>query len=261
MKLSFDAIASQFDTQRGLPREALKAWMNIVQELAEGRDLRIVEPGIGTGRVALPLAAMGHRIVGTDISQPMLTACEEAARSLNFSERVQLSTSNATDLPFPDFSFDLGVVAQLLYLIPDWTSVLDELARIVQPGGYVIHLTEPTTESDALALWSATWREMIEATGYRHTALSPTDDEVHDEFLRRWPDVQIRELASWSFGQTVAEATNHYAERIRPLYATVPDEDFDRAVADFLTWVKEAFQNDEDRLDGTVTLTAMIAAT
>lgn len=261
MRLSFDDIASQFDTQRGLPREAMKAWMNLVDELSDGASVQIIEPGIGTGRIALPLAAMGHIVSGTDISQPMLTACEDSARSLDVADRVTLSLSDATRLPFSDHSFDVGIVAQLLYLIPDWPSVLDELARVVQPGGHIIHLTEPTTESDALARWSATWREMIEKTGYRHTALSPADDEVHAEFLRRWPDVHIRELSSWNFGQSVADAMNGYTARIRPLYGTVPEEEFNEAVADFLAWARETFPDGDTRLDGTVTLTAMIAAT
>lgn len=261
MRLSFDAIANQFDHQRGLPRKALKTWIDLIDGLADERSLRIIEPGIGTGRIALPLAAMGHHITGTDISQPMLEACEDSAQRVNIADRVQLNQSNAINLPFADQSFDLGIVAQLLYLVPDWPSVLDELARVVKPGGYVIHLTEPTTESKALSLWSDTWRQMIEATGYRHTELSPTDDEGHAEFLRRWPDVQIRELASWSFGQTVSEAMDNYASRVRPLYSTVPDHEFNRVVTDFLAWAQANFPDGSSRLDGTVTLTAMIAST
>lgn len=261
MRLSFDAIANQFDSQRGLPRAALKAWMDLIEAFADGRSMQIIEPGIGTGRIALPLAAAGHNITGTDISLPMLTACADSSKSLDISDRVHLIQSDATNLPFFDQEFDLGIVAQLLYLVPDWPSVLDDLARVVKPGGFVIHLTEPTTESAELSLWSATWRQMIEATGYRHTELSPTDDDVHAEFLRRWPDVQVRELASWTFGQSVSEATDSYANRLRPLYTTVPDDAFNRAVTDFLAWAREAFPNGNTRLNGTVTLTTMIAST
>ena len=259
MAITFDDIASQFDYQRGLPREALHGWCECIGELANGKKLQIIEPGIGTGRVALPLAALGHHITGTDISLPMLHACESMSRQLGLSEHVSLLEAAATALPFDDQSFDLGLVAQLLYLIPDWPSVLDELARVVQPDGYVIHLTEPTTESEALSLWSGAWREIIESTGYRHTAIAPTDDEVHTEFLRRWPDVEIRELASWSFGQTVAEATQDYGQRIRPLYTSVPNQEFNQAVESFLKWAGSTFADPGIRLEGTATLTAMIA--
>lgn len=260
MPLSFDAIASQFDHQRALPRVALRAWVELIDTLADGSVLRIIEPGIGTGRIALPLCAMGHTVVGTDISQPMLHACETSAFSHGLTEAVTIVEADAIDLPYDDHQFDLGLIAQLLYLLPDWPSVLDELARVVKPGGYVIHLTEPTIESEALNAWSTRWRAAIESTGYQHITLSPSDDEVHAEFLRRWPDVRIQQLASWSFGQTVSEALDGYAARMRPLYATVPDVAFDLAVSSFLSWARDTFPNEDTRLDGIVTLTAMIAA-
>lgn len=259
--LSFDTIASQFDHQRGLPREALRAWVELVDQISGAEMLRVLEPGIGTGRVSLPLAVLGHHVTGTDISASMLAECEASAKELGVLDRVSLIEADATDLPFSDHQFDLGIIAQLLYLILDWPAVLDELARLVKPGGYVIHLTEPTFEGKALALWSGTWREMIEATGYCHLPIHPNDEDVHAEFLRRWPDVEIRQLASWILEQSVSEAMTNYAARIRPLYAEVPDEDFDRIVAEFVTWARTAFPDPGTRLDGTVTLTALIAST
>lgn len=260
MRLSFDAIASQFDNQRGLPREALQAWIRLIDQIAGGSTVHVIEPGIGTGRISLPVAAMGHHVTGTDISVQMLDQCSASARQLGVTSLISLTEADATDLPYADAQFDLGIIAQLLYLVPDWPTVLDELARVVKPGGSVIHLTEPTTEGHSLSLWSTTWRELIEATGYRHTPLAPTDADVHAEFLRRWPDVQVRQLASWSFGQTVAEAIGNYAERVRPLYGEIETADFDRVVAQFLTWAKSAYPNDQVRLEGTVTLTVMIAS-
>lgn len=260
MQLNFDAIASQFDDQRGLPREALQAWMALVEELAEGRRLRIVEPGIGTGRIALPLVMLGHGVTGADISQPMLDGCVESARTLGVRDRLSLFRADATDLPLADRAYDLGIIAQLLYLVPDWPAVLDELHRLVRPGGFVIHLTEPTVEGEHLRLWSSTWRRIIEETGFTHTAITPSDADVHAEFLRRWPDVQVRELASWTFGQSVAQARRGYAARLHPLYESVSDEDWRDTTARFLAWTDSEFPTGDERLDGTVALTAMIAA-
>ena len=260
MRLSFDALASQFDSQRGLPKSALQAWMQSVDALASGARLSIVEPGIGTGRVALPLALMGHAVTGADISAPMLATCADNASGLGIDENLTLIVADAANLPLPDLGFDLGVIAQLLYLVPDWPAVLDELARLVKPGGYVIHLTEPTLESDNLRRWSTTWRQMIESTGYRHTAIAPTDADVHAEFRRRWPDIQVQQLASWSFGQSVAQAMHGYAERLRPLYLAVSDDEWLSTTDRFLQWARNAFPDGNERLDGTMTLTSMIAA-
>ncbi len=257
MRLSFDAIAEKFDAQRSLPREALLAWMLLVEELAQGQLLEIIEPGIGTGRIALPLAARGHHVTGTDISLQMLAACRELGEGLP----LRLVEADATDLPFQDAEFQVGVIAQLLYLVPDWTTALDELARVVQPGGHIIHLSEPTTEGEALQKWSSTWRTMIEETGFRHQAFTPTEDDVRAEMLRRWPDVEVRPLASWQFGQTVGSAMANYGERLRPLYATVDVDIFDRTVNRFLDWAAQEFPDPSENLGGKVTLTATIAFT
>ncbi|MCO5216404.1 MAG: class I SAM-dependent methyltransferase [Thermomicrobiales bacterium] len=257
MPLSFDAIASQFDDQRGLPPEAIAAWLRCVDELSGGRALNVIEPGIGTGRVALPLVAMGHRVSGIDTSPQMLDVCRQRASALGLT--VDVAPGDASELTYDDHTFDLGIIAQLLYLVPDWPLVLDELARVVRHGGYVIHLTEPTIESDALQRWSSTWRSMVEVTGYRHTQLLPSEEGVAIEFLRRWPDIEVHELARWRFGQSVGDARDGYSQRLRPLYLGIDDDTWEKTVSAFLDWSEAAFPNPETMLDGEVVLTARIA--
>lgn len=260
MPITFDDIANQFDDQRGLPRPAIRAWMDLIDGIASGHNLHVIEPGIGTGRLALPLVAMGHLVTGVDISNSMLEVCRQRSASICPTGMLNVAHADATDLPYDDYTFDLGIIAQLLYLIPDWPMVLDELARVVKPGGYVVHLTEPTMENPALQLWSFTWRRLIEKTNYQHTQLSPTDDDVRAEFLRRWPDVQEVELASWQFGQTVSDAKRDYGARLRALYGSVPGSDYEQAVSEFLAWAEEEFPDADQMLDGRVTLKALVAS-
>ncbi|HLU34428.1 MAG TPA: class I SAM-dependent methyltransferase [Thermomicrobiales bacterium] len=259
MELSFDEIAAQFDDQRGLPKAALREWIAFVASLANGRWLRVIEPGIGTGRIALPLAVAGHHVTGVDISAPMLDACARRASEMGVAERMTLLQGDATSLPVNDHAFDLGVMASLLYLVPDWDAVLDELHRVVIPGGAILHLVERTESGENLRRWDIAWRERIEGTGYRHASLRPTSDEVVTEFRRRWPETRVERLASWTFGQTVAEGRHRFDERLCPLYAGVDEGAWSRVVGDFLRWSEEAFPNPATRLDGDVVLEVLIA--
>ena len=261
MVLSFDDLASHFDDQRGLPVVALREWAAAVDLFAAGRTLEIVEPGIGTGRVTLPLAASGHRVTGVDVSGAMLQACAHKAEALRVADRVTLLQGDATALPLPDHAFDLGVIASLLYLVPDWTEVLDELHRVVTPGGSIAHLVERSESGDELRLWDIAWRSRVESIGFRHAPLQPTPDEVQAEFRRRWPDTRIEILASWEFGQTIGEASDGYGERLRPLYAEIGDDEWDRIVGDFLHWAGNQFPDPETRLGGQVVLEALISRT
>lgn len=261
MVLSFDELASQFDDQRGLPAAALREWAAAIDLFAAGRVLEIVEPGIGTGRVTLPLAVSGHRVTGVDVSEAMLDACRHKAEALRVGDRVTLLEGDATALALPDDAFDLGVMASLLYLVPDWTGVLDELDRVVRPGGSVVHLVERTDSGKELHLWDIAWRSRVESTGFQHAPLVPAPEDVQAEFLRRWPDTRIEIFACWEFGQTVREAMEGYGERLRPLYGGIVDEDWDRIVRDFLYWAGRTFPDPETRLGGQVVLEALIART
>ncbi len=261
MTLSFDALAGQFDDQRGLPVNALQHLVTFVNEIAKGRRFNIVEPGIGTGRISLPLAAAGHQVVGVDISRPMLDACVRKATALRISERVTLIEGDAIALPCDDDSFDLGIFASLLYLVPDWESALDEFARVVRPGGAVVWLRERTEQGDALALWDIAWRMRVEEAGFHHQPVSPTEDEIMAALQRRWPDVTLEPLSSWTFGQSVGEGQEGYGERLRSLYPMIPDDAWETLVHDFLYWAEISFPDPDERLDGQVVLEAVVAWT
>lgn len=261
MPLSFDDLAAQFDDQRGLPAEALRAFVAFVGDLVAGQTLAVIEPGVGTGRLALPLLSTGHRVTGVDISRPMLDTCARKAASLRLDAGLTLLEGNATDLPVDDDAFDLGIFASLLYLIPDWEAVLDELARVVRPGGWVVGIRERTVQDDALALWDRTWREMVEATGYSHQAMVPGDDELLASFRRRWGESRIQELTGWPFGQSVREAREGYGERLRGLYPEIDDDTWSSLIADFLDWTDDEFTDPDETLGGDVVLEAIVAYT
>ena len=76
---SFDRVAHCYDETRGLPDEvAREVGDGIAAILREVSDApRVLECGIGTGRIAVPLAAAGVRVAGIDISAKMLSVLRE----------------------------------------------------------------------------------------------------------------------------------------------------------------------------------------
>ena len=59
---------------------------------ARARRVRgpILELGVGTGRVALPLVAAGHRVTGVDLSRWMLAVAQRKAEALGLDDRLTL---------------------------------------------------------------------------------------------------------------------------------------------------------------------------
>lgn len=131
MSVSFDRAAGYYDATRSLPDSLMRELMSrIAAELP--RDGLCLEIGIGTGRIALPLARMGVRIVGVDISTEMLRKLREKDTDL------PVARADATRLPFRDRTFVSAIASHVLHLIGAWQLALDELVRVITPGGVLI---------------------------------------------------------------------------------------------------------------------------
>lgn len=248
-ELAFDELAASFDAQRGLPGAAIGALARLIEDLADGGMLRVIEPGIGTGRVAVAALAGGHHVVGVDRSRPMLRELHAKIGRLSGPRlHASLVEGDARALPFAGATFDLAIVASLLYLIGDWRSALDDIWRVVRPGGTVLLVMETSVEQPALARWSGLWREAIERTGHRHAPMDPDDETLLREVRSRVEAVSKRTLHTWTIGRTVAEARDGIAA-LGPLYPTIGTESWDAATSAFLAAAEPEFPDPATRLD------------
>jgi phosphatidylethanolamine/phosphatidyl-N-methylethanolamine N-methyltransferase len=98
---------------------------------------RILEVGVGTG-ISLPDYSRKNRLVGIDISIPMLRKAKARVRRRNLTNVDVLSVMDVAHLGFPDNSFDVVVAQYVITAVPDPEAALDEFARVVRPGGEVI---------------------------------------------------------------------------------------------------------------------------
>jgi SAM-dependent methyltransferase len=108
---------------------------------------RLLEIGVGTGRVSLPLHRRGRRIFGIDLSGPML----ERYRAKAAAERLPppaVAQGDATRLPLGDGLFDAVIEFHVLHLIPEWRRAVAEVRRALVPGGALIVARRYWTRSE-----------------------------------------------------------------------------------------------------------------
>ena len=98
---------------------------------------RILEVGVGTG-ISLPDYARTNRLVGIDISEPMLRKAKQRVRAHSLTNVDALSVMDVSHLAFPDNSFDVVVAQYVITAVPDPEAALDEFARVLKSGGEIV---------------------------------------------------------------------------------------------------------------------------
>jgi ubiquinone/menaquinone biosynthesis C-methylase UbiE len=126
----YDDFATGYERERHRGYHALldELELGAVEPLVRGRD--VLEVGCGTGLILEKLARVARRAEGVDLSPGMLAHAKR--RGLDVRE------GSATELPFPDATFDVAVSFKVLAHVPEIERALSEMARVCRPGGYVV---------------------------------------------------------------------------------------------------------------------------
>jgi len=102
--------------------------------------LRVADIGTGTGVLALELAALGLDVVGLDQSRGMLETAREKVKAAGATlpGSVVFEEGDAHALPLEDASVDAVFAHMVLHSLEEPKRAIEEMARIVRPGGRVI---------------------------------------------------------------------------------------------------------------------------
>ena len=132
-KRVWDKSAPSYDKQISFFE---KIWFGGAREwLGERAQGRVLEVAIGTGR-NLPHYPADITITAIELSPAMLAIARQRATDLG--RAVDFREGDAERLPFEDASFDTVVCAFSLCTIPSPAAALDEMRRVLRPGGRLL---------------------------------------------------------------------------------------------------------------------------
>jgi demethylmenaquinone methyltransferase/2-methoxy-6-polyprenyl-1,4-benzoquinol methylase len=139
----FDALPARYD----LLAEVLSCGQNgrwrraMVDRIVSSGATGVLDVASGTAGVAVQLAQRtGAHVVGIDLTEEMLRRGQVNVVRAGETARIALVVGQAECLPFPDASFDALTFTFLLRYVDDPLATLQELARVVRPGGTVANL-------------------------------------------------------------------------------------------------------------------------
>jgi len=115
----------------------------------------VLEVAVGTG-LNLPFYPAGVRLTGVDLSPGMLAIARDRAKRLGL--EADLRIGNAQALEFGDASFDTAVCTISLCNIPDYRAAIEEMYRVLCPGGRLILLDHVASDR----WWMLTLQRMLE---------------------------------------------------------------------------------------------------
>lgn len=107
-----------------------------VAAVAEGATT-VLDVGVGTG-LELPMFPPGRHVVGIDLAEAMLRRADERTRRHGLAGVDGLCVMDATRMAFADGAFDAAVVPYVLTVVPDPHAMMDEILRVVRPGGQIV---------------------------------------------------------------------------------------------------------------------------
>jgi len=137
----YDVYASRYDNIKGYEQEFEEHLIAkpIIARVAPQKNPMVLDVATGTGRVPLSLLENSHfqgRIIGVDLSRKMLNKASE--KLAGYDRRVSLIWGPAEVLPFPDESFDIITCLEALEFMINRRKVLQELIRVLRPGGTIL---------------------------------------------------------------------------------------------------------------------------
>jgi demethylmenaquinone methyltransferase/2-methoxy-6-polyprenyl-1,4-benzoquinol methylase len=142
---TFNSIAKDYDLINKLITFGLdKSWRRLVvkrSELKEGGTG--LDVCCGTGMLAMEQArsaGTAGKITGLDFSENMIDVAWQNIRDFEFKDSIQFIQGDAMELPFENNVFDCATVGWGLRNVPDIFKAVQEMARVVKPGGKVVSL-------------------------------------------------------------------------------------------------------------------------
>ncbi|HJE89836.1 MAG TPA: class I SAM-dependent methyltransferase [Dietzia timorensis] len=150
---------------------------------------RVLELGCGGGDIARSLTKSkpGITYVASDADPKMV---ELAQRRLADREDITVTHEDATELSFPDESFDTVVSFLMLHHIVQWEAAITEVARVLRRGGRFVGYDLTRTGANSA---------MHKFDGSQYLLITPS--ELAESFRAHGLDAKVR---SFGFGQAMS---------------------------------------------------------
>jgi ubiquinone/menaquinone biosynthesis C-methylase UbiE len=222
--LSFDGLVDLYERTRTFDQQCFDAALDfLVDRFPPQQHATVFEPGVGTGRIALPIAERGYRITGLDISDEMLSSLRLRIAETNCS-RISCVLADVAHIPFATGSFDLSIVVHLFYFVAEWQRAVNELFRVLTDTGTLV-LMHTGTGAEIPSL-NDQYKQRCAQHGYsvETPGVKSTQEVVAYASDRGYQVEQVRDRWTWTTSLQLNTALRYIQARAYSFTAIAPDD-------------------------------------
>jgi 2-polyprenyl-3-methyl-5-hydroxy-6-metoxy-1,4-benzoquinol methylase len=126
-----------------------------------------LEVGCGRGFHAMRLARRGYKVKAVDFSDAVLDMARENVRAAGLEHLIDVDREDLIDLSYDDHTFDYALCWGVLMHVPEVERAIEELSRVIAPGGHLIVHEGNVHSPEAIAILVA--KRMTRRPGLRRT--------------------------------------------------------------------------------------------
>ncbi len=240
--LSFDSMVELYDETRDFDKGCFDSALDLLVDTFPPQVFNnVLEPGIGNGRIAIPLAERGYRITGIDLSEEMLALLKKRLALSCENLEVSFRKADMTKLPFGDQTFDMVIAVHLFWFIKEWHKAVDEILRVVRSDGPVVLMH--TGMGAEIPFLNNRYKELcaehvcpVRSVGVRSTS------EVIDYIAELGYNIeQIRDRWRWTSRIRLNKALGHINSRAYSFSMFAPDDVHSAVIKKLESELRERF--------------------
>jgi len=165
----FDWASSFYDYSRAIPDDLMRKLIEILQDkLKIDSNSKILEVGVGTGRIAIPLTKKLHiNTIGVDISERMLQKCQER---ISYTENIQLILADGLTLPFKNSQFNIILTSHILHLLSNVHQFINKILPLLVKNGFYVNLEAYVNYTQTIPF--EIYYSKLSESGFRHIYLT-----------------------------------------------------------------------------------------
>ncbi len=242
--MSFNQMVQLYDETRVFDVGCFNSAVDyLVERFPPSVFSKLFEPGIGTGRIAIPLAERGYQVTGVDISEEMLELLNRRLIQMKRSLPISFHAADVIRLPFPNDTFDIAICVHVFYFVRRWKKAVQEILRVLRQDGPLV-LMHTGTGAEVPEI-NTRYRELCAEQDYpiKDIGVKSTGEVVN--YLRNlgFNTEEIRDRWQWTHHIQLDRALHYMKSRAYSFTTLTPEKIHSIAIDKLESEIKKQYGN------------------